>query len=144
MLLYVAIGLAVLSVVFWRIEADAFLTKMREALAKKNVFLQVIAIVRAIPSLFPLALDVSLTLAFVSLFGLSGGVTSVAMALAMSNTVSFFISREARKSRARARVQPVYTEPVMGEFVDSINAGFYSRLRSLVDRAEKFSRPHLR
>lgn len=106
LLLLLAIGLAVLSITFWRLEATAFINAVHDALARPSRFMQVLAVVKALPKLAPLAIDVLVTMSFVGLFGLGGGIISVVTALAMSNTASFFIAREVMKAQAAMKAHP--------------------------------------
>lgn len=160
MLLPVAVALAVMSVVMWRIEANAFLGAIQDAMVKKGTLTRLGATLKALPLLFPLAVDISITFFFITLLGLSGGITGAVTALAMSNTASIFIAREATKARNRraAAESPKATAgsgsfagvhtpgpritptPYIPKWVDTYNKGFYGTLRWALDKAESYSK----
>jgi uncharacterized membrane protein YdjX (TVP38/TMEM64 family) len=97
-----AIGLAVLSVYNWQKEAEPFLIHMRQISQNTGLFgalKNVITVATAIPKLFPLALDVIVTLSLVSALGLSQGVVGATVGLAMSNAIAYFIRREMKSYR---------------------------------------------
>ena len=172
LLLLLAIGLAVLSITFWRLEATAFINAVHDALTRPNRFMQVLAVVKALPKLTPLVVDLLVTMSFIGLFGLGGGIISVVTALAMSNTASFFIAREVMKaqaamkahsptskpSRTRAHPQQAATSATRPAplplvvparvsvqyppFVDAYNKRFFQALRGALDAAERACRPH--
>lgn len=98
----IAIGLAVLSVYNWHREAEPFLIHMRQVRNHSGFFgaiRNVITVTTAIPRLFPLALDVFITIMLVSALGLSQGVMGATVGLAMSNTIAYFIRKEMKHFR---------------------------------------------
>ena len=109
-------GLAVLSVTFWRKEAEPFLARVRDA-ASSPAYLAVPRVLLALPLLFPLAVDLVITFSLVGALGLSGGVMGAFMALSMSNAVSFFIAREVRKYH-RPRVEGPFAGSVATRVID--------------------------
>jgi hypothetical protein len=150
MLLIVAICMAVLSVVMWRIEANAYLGAMHDALSLPGTLSRLGASIRAFPLLFPLALDLFITIFLVTTFGLGGGVTGAVVALAMSNAVSIAIAGEAvraRKRRHAASQPPPTSQPTASRgpsrdayvprWVEAYNRGFFSAARWAVNKAEE-------
>jgi hypothetical protein len=98
----IAITLAVLSVYNWQREAEPFLIHMRRLNARPGFFgaiRNVFRAISAIPKLFPLALDVLITISLVSALGLSQGVMGANVGLAMSNAIAYFIRREMKQFR---------------------------------------------
>jgi hypothetical protein len=101
----IAIGLAILSVYNWQREAEPFLIHMRGLNARTGFFgaiRNVFTVATAVPKLFPLALDVFITLSLVSALGLSQGVVGATVGLAMSNAVAFFIRKEMKHHKTPA------------------------------------------
>jgi hypothetical protein len=153
MLLYVAIVLAIMSVVMWRIEAQAFLHNLEQAMLVRTTPGKVWTVVKSLPSLAPLVIDIVITSSLITMFGLAGGVTGAAMALAMSNTASIFIARQAVRMRTMAQppkvnaCQPHAPTPYQGptiqypEFVHAYNRGFFAVMRRALNAFEHSARP---
>jgi len=98
----IAITLAALSVYNWQREAEPFLLHMRRLNARTGFFgavRNVFTVISAVPKLFPLALDVFVTLSLVSALGLSQGVVGATVGLAMSNAIAYFIRKEMKSFR---------------------------------------------
>ena len=97
-----AIGLAVLSVYNWQREAEPFLIHMRRLNTHAGFFgsiRNVLTAISAMPKLFPVALDVFLTISLVSALGLAQGAMGATVGLAMSNTIAYFIRKEMKHFR---------------------------------------------
>jgi len=112
---YTAIGLAVLSVWNWRREAEPFLIEIRtfqNACAPQDHVRNGLRFVVALPKLFPLALDIAITFLLVANLGLTGGVVGATVALAMSNTIAYFIRREMKHFKSLSKINTVKQKPI--------------------------------
>src|SRR5690625_3499949 len=105
--------LSALTVTFWWREFTPFLNRMKVITSEGGITAPLRTIV-ALPLLFPFFIDFGVTVGLLTLFGFTGGITGLVSSLVMSNTVSFLISNEVRKSQ-RVRVMGSQPEPAAGD-----------------------------
>ena len=94
--------LVVLAVTFWYTEIRYFIDHVRLMRSGagnpvRNFFWNIWVMVTGLPKAIPFIVDIGFTMFVLSAFGLSTGLYGPVIALTMSTTAGFFITRELRK-----------------------------------------------
>ena len=133
------LGMAALSVWFWAQEAQPFLKEVKKVSdSSVNPVVKTVKIVAAAPKLFPIALDIGITFALTAGLALSSGILGAAVALTMSNAVSFFIMVETHKFTRREEPKPLLERA--HDAADTLNAGLFGAAHQGLNKAEQLFR----
>lgn len=98
----ISLCLVVLAVFFWYTEIRYFTEHIRlmragEGNPIRNFFWNIWVMITGIPKAIPFLIDIAFTMFVLTSFGLSSGLYGPVIALTMSTTAGFFITRELRK-----------------------------------------------